>query len=283
MNPFQGTCFKLKNGKLMGIVMSEELFFTGHGYVASLVILLKEKEKDKVSMEIFSYATRLRDKNHKKHVKSILELLKTYKFQYEILKEFNDFFSQYNLSDFDKLILDQGRLLSAKRQLENFELEKKRIKEREPFRDLPTEIKFSAPCPLLETSEFSDIFICGASKYTYVPHSSLSKKETINQCTENRYMNCKYYIETLDKIRTCPFLKSQATLLGDYIYTCKASKHVHVPFSRISRKQFTKHCIKDRYYDCEYYLNALNTIENKIKEIEEKIENNEINQQKLLE
>ena len=133
-------------------------------------------------------------------------------------------------------------------------------------------MKNLAPCPFLETSEFLDIYVCGASKFIYVLHSSLSEEEAIKRCTGNRYIDCKNYLEALDRIRVCPFLGRQVLIPSSYIHVCKASKYVHVSFSKISKTQLSRHCTEDRYYDCEYYLNAVNTIENGIKELDRKIE-----------
>ncbi|MHA1834315.1 MAG: hypothetical protein ACTSV7_10010 [Candidatus Baldrarchaeia archaeon] len=50
---------------------------------------------------------------------------------------------------------------------------------------------------------------------------------------------------------------------------CKASEYVHVPFSKIDEESLSRNCVEDKYY----YLNVVNTIKNRIKEIGGKIEN----------
>jgi len=84
-------------------------------------------------------------------------------------------------------------------------------------------------------------------------------------------MNCKYYLEALKRLRTCPFLKRSSVFPNKYIYICEASKYVHVPFSRIDEKDLPRYCVENRYYDCTYYLNAIGTIEKRIEEIKEEI------------
>jgi len=134
-------------------------------------------------------------------------------------------------------------------------------KEHRPFKHLPEKIKRLAPCPFLETSEFSDIYVCGASKYVYVPYDSLNARETINKCAGNRYINCRHYVEAISKIRICPFLKRHVLLPGGHIYTCEASEYVHAPFSKIDEEFLSRNCIGINIITTvSYYLNVINTI-----------------------
>ena len=66
---------------------------------------------------MFSYATRFPDdeKEHRKHLKNICDMLRVHGFQYEVLNKFNDFFSKHDLSHLDKLVLEHGKLLLAEK------------------------------------------------------------------------------------------------------------------------------------------------------------------------
>jgi len=70
-----------------------------------------------------------------------------------------------------------------------------------------------------------------------IPGLYLAQKKILRINNEN----CKHYLEALDKIRVCPFLKRQIAFPSSYIYICEASKYVHVSFSKINEVQLSKH------------------------------------------
>ena len=54
--------------------------------------------------------------------------------------------------------------------------------------------------PVLEASlDFSDTYICKASKIINLPTFTLHEKEVLKRCVENRYLHCKYYLDGLKK------------------------------------------------------------------------------------
>ncbi len=284
-----GRCFKLKNGRLCGVIMCENYIPSFIG-LASIAFILREEENNKTVLEIFSYggiiprhfgmfssrfsvvSGNLIYQQHKQRVHNVSKMLKNLGFKYEILEEIRDFTSQSISSELEKLILEKGELTFEKKRLENIELKKEIVERREPVQFLPEKMRSLAPCPFLEISpEFSDIYICGVSKHVYVTQSSLSEKEAIDRCTGNHYTGCKNYLEALNKLKMCPFPKRRVVLPGRYIYICETSKYVQVPFSKLDEEDLLRYCVENRYYDCTYYLNTLNIIEKRIKEIEKKI------------
>ena len=282
-NNYFGKCFKLKDGKLCGVFMGYRYVYT---VFIPLVVILREVDEKRLILEVFSCGYyevevyglpiyRSVKQYEKKNVQGFLdEILRNNKIDYQISEELSDTVLEDVFSDFEKLVSEEGKLMLEKFKLEKIEkekrLEEERLETRERVKYLPEKLKILNPCPFLEvSSEFSDIFICGAFKYTYVPLSSMTEKEVVKRCAHGLYANCKYYFEALKKLRTCPFLKEITTLPNNY--TCEASKFVHVPFSKISEEEMLNQCAEKRYYSCTYYLEARKTLEKRIREIREKI------------
>jgi len=277
-NRFYGRCFKLKSGKLCGIILGSRFVFD---ISIPLLIILREMDENRLLIEISSYGCltpfAYRNLPYEKGVRDFLsEVLKRHRFEYRMLEEIDRFPSEYVFSNIERLILEEGELILEKQKLERIErekkLEEKRLERHERAQFLPEKMKKLNPCPFLEvSSDFSDIYVCGASKYTYVPLSSMSESDAIDRCTRNIHVSCKYYLEALKNLKICPFLKKSPVFPNKYIDTCEASKYVHVPFSRVDEKDLLRYCVENRYYDCTYYSNAISTIEKRIKEIEDKI------------
>ena len=288
------TVFKLRDGKLCGMILSERysgsqlstaaavaaistsaaplaLMSTGP---AALVVMLREKEDSKVVIEVFSFAGiggLNRDRLLKQIAYGFPGLLKNLGFKFEILDEVSDFFSRKISSELSNLVLEKAELVLEKDKLKRKESEKGRVKSRVIDQSLPEELKMLSPCPFLESSEFSDIFVCGASKHVYVPISSLSKGEVMKKCVGTSFVSCEYYVKALDMLEMCPFLKRRSIGPLKAMYLCGASKYVDVPFSKIEDEYVTKNCVEDRYLSCSYYMSAINEMERRINELDRKI------------
>lgn len=288
------TVFKLRDGKLCGVILGERYIGSQLSTVAAvaaisssaaplalmstgpaaLVVMLREKEDSKVVVEVFSFAGiggLNRDRLLKQAAYSFSGLLKNLGFKFEILDEVSDFFSWKVSSELNSLVLEKAELVLEKDRLKRKKSGKERVRSRVVDQSLPEELEMLGPCPFLESSEFSDIFVCGASKHVYVPTSSISKDEVMKRCVGTSFVRCEYYVKALDMLEACPFLKRRSIGPLKAVYICEASKYVDVPFSKIEDEYATKNCVEDRYLSCSYYVDAIKEIEKKIIELDRKI------------
>jgi len=177
----------LKSGYFYGIIVGEKYFWRSNSS-AAVTITLEEEGDGRVVVEVFSYAggSGVFDISygvHKTYAHEVLRALENGGFSYEILDEIDYFTPKQTPYNPDEL------------------LPKEEIEE-EKVQLLPEKIRKLYPCPFLESSlDFSDIYICKASKIINLPTFTLHEKEVLKRCVENRYLQCKYYLEGLRKQR----------------------------------------------------------------------------------
>ncbi|MHA1721730.1 MAG: hypothetical protein ACTSXW_01500 [Candidatus Baldrarchaeia archaeon] len=180
-------CLMLKGGYFYGIIVGEKYFWRSNSS-AAVTITLEEEEDNRVIVEVFSYAGGhgvfdISYGVHKTYVHEVLEVLRRGGFSYKILDEIDYFTPKQTPYDPDGLLSKEWG-----------------GEEEEEVQLLPERIKKLSPCPFLEPSlDFSDIYICKASKIIDIPTYTLHEKEVLKRCVENKYLHCKHYIEGLKR------------------------------------------------------------------------------------
>ena len=175
---FYRRCLRLDNNKLYGIIYSEQSYYSmffGANMWAPLIITLEEKEDEKTFIEVLWHSS-------EKGLKMLFKVIETLGLKYEKIDEIKSFLPSNTPYNPDLPVP---------------EVDEKAIQL------LPEKMKRLGACPFLEVSlEFSDIYICGASRLIYIREgSSIYEKDVKKRCIENRYVECKYYLEALKKQR----------------------------------------------------------------------------------